>query len=126
AKRHILIAGGGIGGLSAGLALERAGHRVTVADAARTAQPLGGSINLLPPAVAILDGFGLLDELRAAGVETGALIFANRFGQTIPRDPRGIAAGASHPQILIHRGELHMILWRAIGKRIGADNLRSG
>ncbi len=124
-RLDILIAGGGIGGLAAALALHGAGHRVVVAEAARVVKPLGVGINLLPHSVAILDRLGLLDALRASGVETQALIFANRFGQTIHRDPRGVAGGASHPQISIHRGELHAILWRAALERLGAARMRT-
>uniref|UniRef100_UPI001356CC74 NAD(P)-binding protein n=1 Tax=Raoultella sp. 18073 TaxID=2681452 RepID=UPI001356CC74 len=44
----IVIAGGGIGGLAAALALSAEGHWVTVCDAAARPQPLGVGINLLP------------------------------------------------------------------------------
>lgn len=122
-RLKILIAGGGIGGLSAALALHQRGHEVTIAEAARVVKPLGVGINLLPHAVAVLDRLGLLAALRSSGVETELLIFANRFGQTIYRDPRGVGAGASHPQISIHRGEAHSILWRAAQQRIGSARL---
>ena len=48
---HICIAGGGIGGLTAALALHQAGHRVTVCEATPEPKPLGVGINLLPHAV---------------------------------------------------------------------------
>lgn len=126
ARRDILIAGGGIGGLTAALALHRAGHAVRIAEAAPEIRPLGVGINLLSHAVSILDDLGLLPALTASGIETSALVFANRFGQTIHRDPRGVAAGASHPQISIHRGELHTILLEAAIARLGADRILTG
>ena len=126
ARHEILIAGGGIGGLVAALALHGAGHRVVLAEAASAMKPLGVGINLLSHAVAILDGLGLLPRLSAAGNEMRALVFANRFGQTIHRDPRGIEAGASHPQISIHRGRLHEILLEVARERLGEGWLLTG
>ena len=125
-ERDILIAGGGIGGLTAALALQARGHRVTVCEAAAQIRPLGVGINLLPHAVAVLDGLGLLPALRGMAVETSALLFANRHGQTIYRDARGLAGGYSHPQLSIHRGELQQLLWREAAARLGADRLQCG
>lgn len=107
----ILIAGGGIGGLTAALALQARGHRVTVLESVREPKPLGVGINLLPHAVGVLDELGLLPALRTMAVETSALVFANKHGQAIYRDPRGTEGGYSHPQFSIHRGELQMRLW---------------
>lgn len=115
---RIIIAGGGIGGLTAALALHARGHEVTVLEAVREPKPLGVGINLLPHAVAVLDGLGLLPALREMAVETSALVFANRHGQAIYRDPRGLSGGYSHPQFSIHRGELQMRLWREASARV--------
>lgn len=114
----IIIAGGGIGGLTAALALQARGHDVTVLEAVREPRPLGVGINLLPHAVAVLADLGLLPALRAMAVETAALVFANKHGQAIYRDPRGLAGGYSHPQFSIHRGELQMTLWREASARL--------
>jgi 2-polyprenyl-6-methoxyphenol hydroxylase-like FAD-dependent oxidoreductase len=116
--KNILIAGGGIGGLTAALALQARGHRVTVLEAVREPKPLGVGINLLPHAVGVLDGLGLLPALRGMAVETSALVFANKHGQAIYRDPRGIEGGYSHPQFSIHRGELQMMLWREASAKL--------
>ncbi|RAR85824.1 2-polyprenyl-6-methoxyphenol hydroxylase-like FAD-dependent oxidoreductase [Paracidovorax anthurii] len=122
----IVIAGGGIGGLAAALALADQGHRVTVCEAAARPQPLGVGINLLPHAVAVLDSVGLLPALSAMAVPTRALVFANRHGQPIYEDPRGTEAGYSHPQFSVHRGELQMLLWNECLRRLGADRVRAG
>jgi 5-methylphenazine-1-carboxylate 1-monooxygenase len=122
----VVIAGGGIGGLCAALALTRAGHEVTVCEAAQPVRPLGVGINLLPHAVAVLDDLGLLPALLESSVQTSALLFANRHGQAIYRDPRGVAGGYSHPQLSIHRGRLHMLLWDAAHAALGPERLRSG
>ncbi|MFG6460247.1 flavin-dependent oxidoreductase [Roseateles sp. DXS20W] len=114
----IIIAGGGIGGLTAALALQARGHDVTVLEAVREPRPLGVGINLLPHAVAVLADLGLLPALRGMAVETAALVFANKHGQAIYRDPRGLAGGYSHPQFSIHRGELQMTLWREASEKL--------
>ena len=108
---QIIISGGGIGGLTAALALQARGHEVTVLEAVREPKPLGVGINLLPHAVGVLSGLGLLPALREMAVETSALVFANRHGQPIYRDPRGLGGGYAHPQFSIHRGQLQMRLW---------------
>ncbi|WP_457447086.1 flavin-dependent oxidoreductase [Roseateles sp. P5_E4] len=114
----ILIAGGGIGGLTAALALHARGHAVTVLESVREPKPLGVGINLLPHAVAVLDELGLLPALRDMAVETSALVFANKHGQAIYRDPRGLEGGYSHPQFSIHRGELQMRLWAEASAKV--------
>lgn len=115
---NIVIAGGGIGGLTAALALQARGHEVTVLESVREPRPLGVGINLLPHAVGVLDELGLLPALRGMAVETSALVFANRHGQAIYRDPRGLAGGYSHPQFSIHRGELQMRLWAEASAKV--------
>lgn len=125
-RRNVLISGGGIGGLCTALALHAKGHQVTVCESTETLKPLGVGINLLPHAVAVLDELGLLDELRKMSVETSKLVFANRHGQTIYQDARGLDAGYSHPQLSIHRGQLQLFLWQEAVRRIGAQNLHLG
>ncbi|MDN3919591.1 flavin-dependent oxidoreductase [Roseateles violae] len=123
---NILISGGGIGGLTAALALHARGHQVTVCEATAQLRPLGVGINLLPHAVAVLAELSLLPALKAMAVETSALVFANRHGQTIYSDTRGLAGGYSHPQLSIHRGELQLRLWDEAVARLGAERLRAG
>jgi len=123
---QILISGGGIGGLTAALALQARGHDVTVLEAVRQPRPLGVGINLLPHAVGVLADLGLLPALRDIAVETSALVFANRHGQAIYRDPRGLVGGYAHPQFSIHRGELQMKLWAEASARLPAGAVRAG
>ena len=125
-SRRALIAGGGIGGLVAALTLHDAGFAVTVFEAAQEIRALGVGINLQPHAVLVLAELGLLDALRASGIETGSLLYVNKFGQRIWQEPRGLSAGYPIPQISIHRGELHLILYRAVIKRLGAEAVRCG
>lgn len=123
---RVAIAGGGIGGLAMALQCQRRGIECTVFEAAEKVEPLGVGINLLPHSVKILFALGLLDELLATGIETAELAFFNRHGQAIWREPRGIAAGYDYPQVSIHRGELHMLLYRHAVERLGAERVRAG
>jgi 2-polyprenyl-6-methoxyphenol hydroxylase-like FAD-dependent oxidoreductase len=123
---EVIIAGGGIGGLSLALSLHQAGIAVRVYEAVADPVPLGAGINLQPTAVRELAELGLGDALAAVGVATRELSFFNKFGQLICSEPRGLLAGYRWPQYSIHRGELQMLLLRALRERIGPGNFRSG
>ena len=60
---HVLIAGAGIGGLTAALSLEQAGIEATVFESVEQIVPLGVGINILPHASRELIALGLRDEL---------------------------------------------------------------
>ena len=70
---HVLVAGGGIGGLTAALSLHAAGIDVEVAESARRVQALGVGINLLPHAMRELSELGLGEAVEAAGIAPTAL-----------------------------------------------------
>jgi 2-polyprenyl-6-methoxyphenol hydroxylase-like FAD-dependent oxidoreductase len=122
----IVIAGAGIGGLTAAMCLHRAGFEVEVFEAVNELKPLGVGINIQAGAVRILSGLGLEPALAATGIETRELRYANRHGQTIWADPRGRHAGLPWPQFSIHRGELQMILFDAAKRMLGADRILLG
>ena len=122
----VLIAGGGIGGLVAALCLERAGIEARVFESAAEIRPLGVGINLLPHSVRILTALGLDAKLAETGIATAELIYFNKFGQLIWREPRGLAAGYTWPQYSIHRGRLQMLLLDAVRQRLGADSVTTG
>jgi 2-polyprenyl-6-methoxyphenol hydroxylase-like FAD-dependent oxidoreductase len=122
----IVIAGAGIGGLTAAMCLKRAGFDVEVLDSVGELKPLGVGINIQAGAVRILSGLGMEPALAATGIETRELRYANRHGQTIWADPRGRHAGLPWPQFSIHRGELQMILFETAKKIVGADKIRFG
>ena len=121
----ILIAGGGIGGLTAALSLHRAGFPVRVFESVDRIQALGVGINLLPHAVRELDALGLATDLAANGLTPTTLAYFTKRGEPIWDEPRGLAAGYSWPQISIHRGELHTILHAAAVAEIGADRIHT-
>ncbi|QGV78408.1 FAD-dependent monooxygenase [Streptomyces ficellus] len=124
---HVLIAGGGIAGLTAALALHAAGfHRVTVAEAASEIRPVGAGLNIMPNAVRELDALGLLDTLEADAVRTRELRYYHRSGALISREPRGLRAGYHWPQLSLHRGRLQQVLADAVRHRLGPSALVTG
>ena len=66
----VLIAGGGIGGLTLALSLHQIGVPAKVFESVSELRPLGVGINVLPHAVRELIELGLHDKLDAAGVRT--------------------------------------------------------
>jgi 2-polyprenyl-6-methoxyphenol hydroxylase-like FAD-dependent oxidoreductase len=120
---RIAIAGGGIGGLAAALALSQDGHDIRVYEAVQEIRPLGVGINLLPHAARILAGFGVLDALLERGVATRELVYHNRHGQRIWAEPRGLFAGNDAPQISLSRGALQLGLLEAARSKLGIDRI---
>ena len=119
----VLIAGGGVGGLTLALSLQQIGIDCRVFESVAELKPLGVGINVLPHAVRELIELGLLDKLDASGVRTKELSFFSKQGKPIWTEPRGIEAGYKWPQISIHRGILHHILLDAVKERLGEDSV---
>ncbi len=122
----ILIAGGGIAGLTLGLTLQQIGVPFKIFESARDMRPLGVGINLQPNAVRELLDLGLAEELDAIGVKTQQLGFYSKLGKTIWEEPRGTWAGYAWPQYSVHRGALQMMLLKALTDRAGPDVLETG
>jgi 5-methylphenazine-1-carboxylate 1-monooxygenase len=119
----ILIVGGGIGGLTLGLALHAANIPCRIFESAPEIRAVGVGINLLPHATKELAALGLEADLARVAIETKDASFFNRFGQLIYQEPLGRGAGYDHPQFSIHRGDLQMVLLEAFKSRAGADRI---
>jgi len=122
----VLVVGAGIGGLALALELHAAGRSVQLVEAVGEIGAVGVGINILPHAAQVLADLGLLPALEAAGVATADSYYFNRFGQQIHREQLGRAAGHSFPQLSLHRGDLHAVLYRAVVERLGVAAVLTG
>ncbi|MFB8776054.1 FAD-dependent monooxygenase [Streptomyces broussonetiae] len=108
ASARAVVVGGGIGGLTAAVALHQSGWRVTVLERAPSLEPVGAAISLSPNALRALDVIGLGDEIRGLAAWQG--------GGGGVRTPRGrwlsrssadtVAERFGGPLVLLHRATL--------------------
>jgi 5-methylphenazine-1-carboxylate 1-monooxygenase len=122
---RIAIVGGGIAGLGFALHLHQLGMQCDVYESVPEVRELGVGITLLPHGMRELAALGLQADLEAVGIENLESVFFNRFGQYIYKEPRGRHAGYPMPEVGIHRGKLHKILFDATVKRLGADRVHT-
>ena len=86
--QHILIAGGGIGGLAAAVGLAGKGHRCTVLEKSRQLGEIGAGIQLGPNAFHAFDYLGVGDAARKMAVYIDALRLMDAVaGEEITRIP---------------------------------------
>lgn len=106
---EIGICGGGVGGLTAAIALARQGHEVTVNEQARAFARIGADVNLTPNAVRALDRLGVGETLRETAARPAFRISRTwDTGEETSRLPMGDTAEERYgsPQLTIHRGDL--------------------
>jgi salicylate hydroxylase len=113
---RVSIAGGGIGGLTAAVALARKGVEVTVFEQGAGPSRAGASLDLGPNAIRLLDALGL-GSAREVGVRPDAIeLLRWDDGSTLLRAPHGAPAekhfGA--PLLDFYRPDLHEVLLRAL------------
>jgi salicylate hydroxylase len=109
ATMRIGISGGGVGGLSAAIALRNSGHEVVVFEQAKQFLRIGADVNLTPNAVRALDGLGIGEALRkSAARPTHRISRTWDTGEEMSRlemaDTAERVYGA--PQLTIHRADL--------------------
>jgi salicylate hydroxylase len=117
APRTVIVAGAGIGGLTAALALARNGFRVAVLEQAERLEKTGAGLQLSPNAARTLIDLGLENRLRPHAVAPAALrVLSAMTGREIVRMPLGEAAEQRYgaPYWVIHRGDLQAGLAAAV------------
>ena len=111
--RHVIVAGAGIAGLTAALALARAGLRATVFEQAAKLEEAGAGLQLSPNATRVLIALGLGEQLARTAVAPQAIrVMAGGSGREIVRIPLGAEAERRYgaPYWTIHRGDLQAAL----------------
>ena len=122
--KKVIIAGGGIGGLTLALTLHQIGVPFLVLEKSRTMRPLGVGINIQPNAVRELFDLGLTSEiLDTIGVSAKEWALVGLNGKEVYAEKRGLDAGYKWPQFAAHRGELLMLLYRTLIERAGGESV---
>ncbi|WP_043841824.1 FAD-dependent oxidoreductase [Amycolatopsis taiwanensis] len=121
-RADVLVIGGGIGGLSAALALTRKGLRVRVYEKAPEFGEVGAGLQLAPNCTRILREYGLLDEARALGVLPEHMIMKDALdsAELTRLDLGDVERRYGDPYLVMHRSDLHRIFHQAC-VRAGVD-----
>lgn len=120
----VIIIGAGIGGTSAGLALRRLGHEVTIYDQMRENKPVGAALSLWSNGVKVLNWLGLGDEVAALGGSMDSMSYHDGLtGETLCRfslDP--VTAQTGQKPYPVARADLQALLM----ERFGLSRIRLG
>ena len=123
----VIIAGGGIAGLSLALTLHQIGVPCVVFEGVSELAPLGVGINLQPNAVRELEDMGIGEsDLDETGLPAREWALVGLNGKEIYAEPRGKFAGYKWHQYAVHRGKFHLMLARKVVERLGQDALVLG
>ncbi len=113
AKRKIIIAGAGLGGLTAASCLLKAGFDVEIYEQAPQLAEVGAGIQISANAMHVLSDLGLREQIMAAGVRPGAYVFRlHDTGEELQRFNLAADHERMHgqPYNQLHRADLHEML----------------
>lgn len=102
----VLVAGGGIAGLSASIAMSRAGHNVVVAERAVALHEIGAALSLWPNAVAAMGELGVREPVVESGLSSPTASILSTDGRPVVRfntDAMGRALGGL-PIVVLRAG----------------------
>ncbi|MFF0455193.1 FAD-dependent monooxygenase [Nocardia africana] len=119
---RVIVAGGGIGGLAAAIALQRGGHDVEVWERAADIGEVGSGLTLWPNGLRALDAIGVGAEVRSRAMADTEGGIRDRSGRWLTRTDTGKLADRYGPVAAVHRADLFDILRTALG----GDRLRLG
>lgn len=126
--RSIAIAGAGIGGLTAALALAKAGFAVTLLERAEVLEEAGAGVQLAANATRCLKALGVYERVAEQAVfPTAFAVLDGRRGTRLAGGPMGAAAEARFggPFLVIHRADLQSALLDAV-REVPSITLRLG
>lgn len=112
----VVVVGGGIGGLTAAIALRQTGHRVRVIDQVQELRPAGAGISLWSNGVKVLDALGLGEAVAAVGGRMARMGYRDRDGRVLCEfslDPLVERVG-EYPYP-VRRSDLQALLLDALG-----------
>ena len=107
---RVLVAGGGIGGVAAALALVRRGFSVKILEQAAELGEIGAGIQLGPNGFAAFDALGIGEIARARAVYTDEMVMHDALDETlVGRIPTGadFRQRFGNPYAVIHRADVH-------------------
>ena len=110
---QVLVAGGGIGGMAAGIACARQGHTVRVFEQYGVLGDVGAGVQLGPNATRILQSWGLLEALTPLASQPENLVVRSvSTGRILATLPLGATAAKRYgaPYLCVHRADLHRVL----------------
>ncbi len=117
AKRRALVIGGGIGGLSAALALRQVGMDVQIFEAVEQVKEVGAGVTVWSNAVRALQKLGLSDALQAIGMPAKQRIVYTSRGELLSRiQVDQLAGGLGAAILVVHRAQLQAALLQAYGE----------
>lgn len=109
-QQPILIAGGGIGGFAAALALAKQGFKVQVFEQAPEIGEIGAGIQLGPNAFHAFDALGIGEIARSKAVYTDYMVMHDAIDEyqvgKIPTDEK-FRERFGNPYAVIHRADIH-------------------
>jgi len=125
-KLPFLVAGGGIGGLAAALALARKGYPVRVLEQSDEFKEIGAGIQLGPNVFRMFELLGLTDAIKGLAAFPENLVMMDGItGEEITRVPIGSEAFRTrfggYPYAVIHRGDMHRVYLEACQVQKGLE-----
>ena len=112
-RLHILVVGCGMGGLAAAHCLGKAGHRITLFEAASAIGEVGAGIQITPNVSRLLRRWGAGDALERVGVRPEAIVLRRyATGERVGRTGWGdMEERYGAPYYHVHRADLHRLLF---------------